>query len=337
MSDDHDLPVSDGQENHLSSMSPSKTTPPLVDNNDSVGKLLDDLKIVPIRDWREAVATVGENVTLEKILLVLRVRLRKWRGCRTPASLVTLYMAEIIEAGISNISRLRVGKYVLRKSLGEGGYGEVFQVVDPEFGMVFAMKRVSPSLLSTRPDETLSRFRREVEANHEANCIGSPKIFETNFECTPPYFTMDFVEGTSLDKLIKERCSLRDADPILARKPLFDFLEAIRIARDAARILNDAHQKKIIHRDVKPENLMQTTFDDEKPLLKLIDFGLAKLPTLTEDQFKTRAGKRGGTAAYYVGMDVSSTATARTPCPLAPTAYLHPCRRNTCRRNNGSA
>ncbi|MGL5098057.1 MAG: serine/threonine protein kinase, partial [Planctomycetia bacterium] len=227
---------------------------------------------------------------------------RKWAGCRTPAPLVTKFMADEILAGFTDplrIQRLRFKKYVLREQLGKGGFGEVFQVLNLDFDKIEAMKRILPDKMAANSAEFLKRFKIEAKANARLASIGVPQIRDTDFEGATPYFTIDFVEGTSLDKAIDERRQARNADPKLARKPLFDFLEAVKITRDAARILGHAHREQIIHRDVKPANLMRTVDDDGAALLKVIDFGISKVIASTDDESKTHDSVHGvGTLAF---------------------------------------
>ncbi|MGL4463105.1 MAG: serine/threonine protein kinase [Planctomycetia bacterium] len=187
----------------------------------------------------------------------------------------------------------------MRDRLGAGGFGEVYQVLNLNIDKIQAMKRILPQRLAGGSAEFVKRFRIEAKANARLESLGVPQIRETDFEGPTPFFTIDFVEGLSLDKAIDERRKTRDADPKLSRKPLFDFQEAVRITRDAARILGHAHREQIVHRDVKPANLMQTVDVDGEPLLKVIDFGISKVTATAENESQTHAGVQGiGTPAF---------------------------------------
>ena len=153
---------------------------------------------------------------------------------------------------------LLAGRYEIRQQLGSGGMGVVYRAFDRELKEPVAIKTLKPELLG---DPTLlERFKQEIRL---ARRISHPNVVRTHDlgEADGTYFiTMEFVEGTSLDELLKRRGSL----------PLD---VTLTIGRQLCRALEVAHFQGVVHRDIKPQNLVV----DAKGFLKVMDFGIARL------------------------------------------------------------
>jgi serine/threonine-protein kinase len=177
-----------------------------------------------------------------------------------------------------------VGEYQIIGKLGEGGMGQVYSATHPLIGKKAAVKVISPELC-TDP-EAVERFVQEARA---ANQIGHPNICDAfSFGTLPDgrcYFVMEWLQGESLgDRLRRGRMPLGE---------IYDLLEQV------CRALEAAHEKGIIHRDLKPDNIFLSRVRDEKPIVKLLDFGLAKLTDDGEVQANlTRSGVVMGTPLY---------------------------------------
>ena len=158
--------------------------------------------------------------------------------------------------------RVLVGKYRLEERLDEGATGVVYRAVHLGLQKAFAVKLLKPS-----PDPlALARFRREAEALGQ---LRHPNIVEvTDFGVDPaggtPYLVMELLEGRTLADLCRETGPL----PLPRALPI---LEAIAEAVDAA------HARGVLHRDLKPGNILLGTQPDGAPLVKVLDFGLAEL------------------------------------------------------------
>jgi serine/threonine protein kinase/Tol biopolymer transport system component len=153
----------------------------------------------------------------------------------------------------------RLGPYEIRTLIGVGGMGEVYQAIDTRLDRVVAVK-VLPRLVD-RPD-LRERFEREARTVagllHPNICV----LHDIGAEGSLEYLVMEYVEGETLARRI-------------ARGPL-SIEDAVRCAIDVARALADIHRHGIVHRDVKPSNIMLTSDG-----AKLLDFGIAKLHLTT--------------------------------------------------------
>ncbi|MGE3165676.1 MAG: serine/threonine-protein kinase [Planctomycetota bacterium] len=161
--------------------------------------------------------------------------------------------------GLRNARVVRLGKFQIEEKVGEGGMGIVYRAYDPDLHRDVAIKKIHPRFAGD--EEYARRFlteARSVAATVHPNIAQIFSIHADEPGC-PPYFVMEYVEGESLDKLVRREGPLRLA-------------VAVDIALQAARGLRAAHQKGIIHRDVKPSNILLT----QRGVAKLVDFGLAR-------------------------------------------------------------
>lgn len=158
------------------------------------------------------------------------------------------------------------GRYRLERELGRGGMGLVFLAWDDELRRQVALKMLLPRAASDAV--SVERFLREARAAGRLHHPGIVPVHDVGAFAGRPYFTMDYVAGESLDQAL----------PRLAPRR---FLE---ILRDVALALQAAHESGVVHRDVKPANVLL----DEQDRPYLTDFGLAKEdaaanPALTVD------------------------------------------------------
>lgn len=168
-------------------------------------------------------------------------------------------------------------RYKIIRKLGQGGMGIVYLALDTRLGRYVAWK-VLPAHLAGDPE-----FQRRLlqEACAIAQVV-HPHIVAVYDVVTNPnecFLTMEYVDGASLRVM-------------LSREKTLPLPQALRYAKQMASALAAAHQAQIIHRDVKPENVMITSATDE---VKMVDFGLARL---AEDANVTREGCVVGTVSY---------------------------------------
>jgi tRNA A-37 threonylcarbamoyl transferase component Bud32 len=173
-----------------------------------------------------------------------------------------------------------IGRYQVLRLLGSGAMGSVVLAEDPRIKRKVAIKLMKLDAVRTEADqhEYLARFQREAEVSGLLNHPGIVAIYDVGeVEGHGPFLAMEFVPGKPLDGLIK-------GGPAISTK------EKLRIAVGIAESLDHAHAKGIVHRDVKPGNVMVA----EDGRTKLMDFGIAKL----EDASLTQTGTFLGTPSY---------------------------------------
>lgn len=170
------------------------------------------------------------------------------------------------EAWVATLQRRLVqaldGRYGVREVLGVGGMGVVFLADDVAHDRPVAIKVLRPDLPADA--NGVARFRREAEIAAKLKHPGIIPIHEVGSEHGLHYFVMEYVAGRSLEALLAQRRAEGRPLPIAA---------VVRILRDAAATLGYAHARGVVHRDVKPANMM---LDAEGRLL-LTDFGISKM------------------------------------------------------------
>jgi serine/threonine protein kinase/Flp pilus assembly protein TadD len=167
----------------------------------------------------------------------------------------------------------RFGPYEALSPLGEGGMGEVYLAVDTRLGRKVALKLLPSSY--TDDADRVRRFGQEARAASALNHPNIVTIYEVGRVDGHYFIAAEYVEG----KTLRER---------LKREPM-DFKSALEIAIPVASALDAAHHAGIVHRDVKPENVMIRP----DGLVKLLDFGIAKL---TEKRSKLDLDSEAATA-----------------------------------------
>lgn len=155
-----------------------------------------------------------------------------------------------------------VGPYEIVAQLGAGGMGEVYRARDPRLGRDIALKMIRRTLLDQQhsPNDTdaLDRFLREATLASALNHPNIVTIHETGTVGMDRYIAMELVEGRTLRQLASEGLPLE---------------RTVALARQVAEALAVAHAAQIVHRDVKPDNVMVRP----DGYVKLLDFGLARL------------------------------------------------------------
>jgi class 3 adenylate cyclase len=176
----------------------------------------------------------------------------------------------------------RLGRFLLREKLGEGGMGSVFRTDDPVDGTAVAVKVLRPAMAASE-----SARRRFVKEMRLLAALDSPyvtRLIDANVDGERCYLALEFVAGESVGGVVRrgERIPERDA---------------LALITDAARGVAAAHTAGIVHRDLKPDNLLLTN-SPTGPKVKVTDFGLARQMVQTESMEITRAGTVLGTPLY---------------------------------------
>jgi len=178
------------------------------------------------------------------------------------------------------IARPVIGRYQIERELGRGAMGMVYLGNDPKISRTVAIKTMAlaDEFESGRLDEVKRRFYQEAETAGQLSHPNIVTIYDVGEEHDLAYIAMDYIKGKSLDGCV-------EAASLLPLEEVFDI--GIHIA-DA---LDYAHERKVVHRDVKPANIM---YDRANHVLKIMDFGIACLT----DNSKTRTGTVLGSPFY---------------------------------------
>lgn len=171
-----------------------------------------------------------------------------------------------------------IGRYQIHELVGRGAMGEVFRAVDPLIGRAVAIKRVSAALAAGAGSaEFRTRFFREAKAAGNLRHPNIVTIFDLGEEDGTPFMAQEFVEGESLGTKVRREGRLSPA-------------EAAGIVRQVAQGLGFAHQRGVVHRDIKPDNILI----DSQGRAVITDFGIARL----DNSEVTRTGEILGTPHY---------------------------------------
>ena len=169
----------------------------------------------------------------------------------------------------------RLGKYEILEVIGRGGMGVVYKAVDPEIGRLVGIKMMTHAVIND--PVCLKRFYREAQSAGKLQHPNIVTIFDLGVQEATPYLVMEFLEGESLDAIIRARRGL----------PLE---EKLNIVIQICNALAYAHEQSIVHRDIKPGNVMML----KDATVKLVDFGIARIGA----DYVTRPGQMIGSVQY---------------------------------------
>ena len=205
---------------------------------------------------------------------------------------LTGYQAQQISDGRH---KLNLGDYIITDFIGQGGMGHVFKAVHKFMGRECAVKTLPTGRVTP---QTLEGFTREIRLQAKLDCSYLVRAYDAGLDGTTRYFVMEYVPGMDLRRLIK------------AKGPLPQD-QAASIIMQAAYGLEYAHQQGMVHRDVKPGNILVTP----EGIAKVSDVGLAAFTANLVDD--PRAGKIVGTADYL------SPEQIRSPLAVGPVSDVY--------------
>ncbi|MBI3725008.1 serine/threonine protein kinase, partial [bacterium] len=191
------------------------------------------------------------------------------------AKTVTMAVGELPLGG-------RFGRYEIERLLGRGGMGAVYLARQSDLDRPAVVKVIAPEL--ARDPATVERLHREARAAARVSSDNVVKVYETGILHGVPFIAMEYIEGSSLSKVLEEK----------GRLP---YLDATAHVIAAARGLAAAHEVGILHRDIKPANILVT----KDGRVKLADFGLAKA-----EPWKSLATAPGSQTVSVPGMVVGT-------------------------------
>jgi serine/threonine protein kinase len=174
------------------------------------------------------------------------------------------------------------GRFRILYAIAAGGMGAVYEARDEQLGRRVAIKVIRPELLGD--PVARARFRREALATAAVTHPGLVTLHDVALDGDPAYFVMELIDGQTLDNL-------------LHREARLFWPRALRLALDVLDALEALHAAGIVHRDVKPSNLM-VVGEGDRERCRLIDLGVARLLTAPADDARTASGVAVGTPAY---------------------------------------
>ena len=149
------------------------------------------------------------------------------------------------------------GRYQILEELGKGGMGRVYKALDKEINEEVAIKLLKHEIASD--ESTIERFRNELKFARKISHKNVCRMYHLAKEEETPYITMEYVEGEDLKSLVKRKGKIPEE-------------EVLSIARQVCEGLAEAHELGVVHRDLKPQNIMI----DEKGRTRIMDFGIAR-------------------------------------------------------------
>jgi eukaryotic-like serine/threonine-protein kinase len=193
----------------------------------------------------------------------------------------------------SELPQSLAGRYRVIRLIGRGGMGAVYEVEHLHTGQHLALKVLATpgGMAST---EAVERFKREARAPSQLKTDHVVRVTDADVASElggAPILVMELLEGADLEQVVRDRTP----------SPT----EVLEWLRQVARGLAKAHELGIVHRDLKPENLFLTQREDGTPLVKILDFGVAKI---LSDGHKTQSGQLLGTPLYMAPEQADSAA-----------------------------
>ncbi len=188
-----------------------------------------------------------------------------------------------------------VGNYDLLEKIAEGGMGAIYRGRQRETGTIVAIKIMAPHL--TKNPLLLKRFEQEFRAASRLDHPNIVRALDYSDNGNSPYLVMEFVEGESLGQKLERQGRMSEAD-------------AIRLIGQVAQGLHRAHKQNLVHRDVKPDNILVTN----DGVAKLADLGLVK--ETETDLNLTRTGRGLGTPHFMAPEQFRNAKNADIRCDV---------------------
>ena len=182
----------------------------------------------------------------------------------------------------------RIGDFELKKRLGKGGMGEVFLARQVSLDRLVAVKTLSKNL--TKKEDFVARFLREARSMAKLDHGNIVRVYAADSFKGVHFAAIEYIDGRSVQDWLNQ-------------DQMFPIGDAVHIAAVSAEALHHAHELNMIHRDIKPDNILLTS----KGVVKVADFGLAKV--LDEDLSMTQSGTGLGTPLYMAPEQARSAKT----------------------------
>ena len=170
-----------------------------------------------------------------------------------------------------------IGKYQIRRELGTGAMGVVYEAFDPVIERRVAIKTIGTQYLADSASGASDRFKREAQASGRLQHPGIVAVYEYGEDEKMAYIVMEFLEGLTLRQLLRDK-----------GRP--DLIDTYGLTRQLLMALDYSHKQGVVHRDIKPANLMVSN----GRRLKVTDFGIARV----QNSSMTQTGSMMGTPTH---------------------------------------
>jgi serine/threonine-protein kinase len=241
--------------------------PDEIKSNDEIGELGAALGIL-LKELRDQQALVQ----------ILKTSGERSAVSRESAIAAATQLRTVTTARSMGPGSIFASRYQITGTLGAGGMGVVYKATDSELGEPVAIKTLRSDFLSNDPT-ALQRFRSEIKLARKISSRNIVKTYDIGESDGVHYLTMEYVNGTSLQDLLLKRKKMPGS-------------AVISIGKQLARALQAAHEEGVIHRDIKPQNILV----QPDGVLKVMDFGIARLTERPKGMTKT--GMVVGTPEY---------------------------------------
>lgn len=192
---------------------------------------------------------------------------QRTEDARCPADgTATLVLAQNPDARLVEGAEVN-GRYRIGKLIGQGGFGAVYRAISLATGSEVAIKVLGVSLDNDEP-ELIQRFYAEAQITAALKHPNTIRVFDFGqTDSGALYIAMELLIGQALNELLRDRRRAGDA---------LDQAETVRIATQTLRSLAEAHTHGLVHRDLKPHNIFLNQVPGDDPVVKVLDFGIAK-------------------------------------------------------------
>jgi hypothetical protein len=259
----------------------------------------DGIDMKGYRDYR-GVPVVGAWKWLPKYKFGIAIEIDRWEAFAPLKYLDAAFGGALILLGLAlaavvasffSIVRLRrevraarqLGQYTLEELLGEGGMGQVYRARHALLKRPTAVKVLKPQCSTP---QTLARFEQEVQLSSQLRHPNTIEIYD--YGCTPDgvfYYAMEYIDGLNLSQIVTL------TGPLPAAR-------VVHILRQVCGSLREAHNLNLLHRDIKPQNIMLCCRGGEADVVKVLDFGLVKQMSGDGSNDLTSSSVVAGTPLY---------------------------------------